>query len=311
MNRVLVCDRIADEAVAMMKEGGLDVRYDPEIGREELLGSVADYDCLVVRSRTKVDAPVIRAGSRLKAVGRAGVGLDNVDLAEAEKRGVRVFNAPDSLTNAVAEHVLGLFISVAKGIAYAHPMVARGEWPKDRLMGRELTGKAFGIVGFGRIGRRLAQLLRPFNPRLLVYDVVIPPADALGPARLVDLDTLLKESDFVSLHVPATPDTVGMMDSARFSLMKEGAVLVNTSRGNVLDEAALVASLKSGRLAGAGLDVFASEPPKNRELLLLDTVVLTPHIAGQTAEAQTAAGTDVARKVVEFFGGPPRGRANV
>src|SRR5579884_2075553 len=302
MGKILVCDSIAQEAVEMLKSSGHTLLYEPKITPEELLQRVVDVDAVIVRSRTHVTKEVVNAGVRLKVIARAGVGLDNVDTEAAKARGIQVINSPDSLTNAVAEHALALFLNVARQISYANRRMIEGEWPKSALMGEELTGKTMGIVGFGRIGRRLAQLCRPFNMTILAYDVIPPPEELIKTtgAKMVSLDELLKASDFISIHVPATPETEKMIGERELSIMKPNAIIVNTSRGNVIDEPTLVAYLKSHKIKGAGLDVFAEEPPKG-ESLTLDNIVLTPHIAGQTLEAQTSAGTSVAKRVLELL----------
>lgn len=302
-HRILICDEIVNEAVELLKSNNFEVVYKPEIAQNEVISEVKNVEGLIVRSRTKVTKEVLSSAPKLKIVARAGVGLDNVDVEEAKNRGIKVVNAPDSLTNAVAEHALGLMLSVARQIAFAHHLMLSGEWPKSKLMGEELTGKTLGIVGFGRIGRRLAQLVQPLRMRILTYDVVKPPDELLRSlqAELVGLETLLSSSDFISLHVPATPDTIKMIGEREINMMKRNAVIVNTSRGNVIDEDALISALKSKRIRGAALDVFSTEPPKSKELLSLDNVVLTPHIAGQTEEAQTAAGMSVAQQLIDFF----------
>jgi D-3-phosphoglycerate dehydrogenase len=303
LHRVLISDKIADQAIEELKSAGLSVVYEPDISAEELTKRVADTEALIVRSRTQVTADVIRSANRLRIIGRAGVGLDNIDVEAAKEKGIMVVNAPDSLTNAVAEHALALMLAVARQIGYAHSRVVLGEWPKQALMGHELTGRTLGIVGFGRIGRRLAELVQPFKMKELTYDIILPPEDSLRAlnVRLVALDELLASSDFISMHVPATPQTINMISDHQFSIIKKGAILVNTSRGGIIDENALVLALKSGKLGGAGLDVYSSEPPKGSPLLSLTNVVLTPHIAGQTVEAQISAGTYVARQIIEFL----------
>jgi D-3-phosphoglycerate dehydrogenase len=302
MGKILVCDSIAEEAIEILRSSGHTVIYEPNITQQELLRRVVDIDAIVVRSRTRVTAEVINLATKLRVIARAGVGLDNIDTNAANNRGVQVVNSPDSLTNAVAEHALALFLSVARQISYAHRMMMDGEWPKSSLMGVELSGKILGVIGFGRIGRRLAQLSRPFNMTVLAYDVISPPEDLLRStgARMVGLDELLRNSDFISIHLPATAETEKMIGERELSVMKPNAIIVNTSRGTVIDEPALVKFLKNGRIKGAGLDVFSEEPPKG-EILRLNNVVLTPHIAGQTIEAQVSAGTTVARKVLELL----------
>ena len=301
--KVLVCDHISEKGLSMMKDAGLDVDYRPKITPEELLAVADGYDAIVVRSRTKVRADVINRASRLKVIGRAGVGLDNIDVEAAKAKGVAVYNSPESLTNAVAELTLGLMIAVARGVGAGHHGLKNGAWVKESLMGTELTGKTIGIVGFGRIGRRLAELLKPFSVSILAYDVIQPDQltlDALG-VRMAPLEEVLSSSDFVSLHLPGGVSMKGFIGPQQLELMKSSAFLVNTSRGEVIDEDALVNALKSSALRGAALDVYSVEPPTNKELLALSNVVLTPHVGGQTSEAQDSASTIVAKKIIEHL----------
>jgi D-3-phosphoglycerate dehydrogenase len=299
----LVCDHIDESGLNLMQKAGLSVDYRPKITPEELLGAIASYDAVVVRSRTKIRADVIQKATALKVIGRAGVGLDNVDVDAAKQRGIAVFNSPESLTNAVAELALCMMIAAARGVGMGHYNLKNGKWVKESLVGTELTGKTVGIVGFGRIGRRLAELLKPFNVKVLAHDVVQPDhlvLEALG-VSMVELDDLLGSADFVSLHLPGGPAMRGFIDSQRLAKMKRTATLVNTSRGEVIDEDALVNALKSGTIRSAALDVFAVEPPVDKELLGLDNVVLTPHIGGQTVEAQASAAVIVAEKVIRHL----------
>ncbi len=301
--KVLICDHVDDRGIAMLAKAGLSVDYRPKITPDELLGVVEAYDALVVRSRTKVTAQVIQKASSLKVIGRAGVGLDNVDVQAARQKGIAVFNSPESLTNAVAELALCLMIASARGVGMGHYNLKNGKWVKEALLGIELTGKTVGIVGFGRIGRRLAELLGPFKARIIAYDVIQPDAsvlDALG-VRMVGLDELLASADFVSLHLPGGPEMKGFISGERLAKMKKTSFIVNTSRGEVIDENALVNALKTGTIKGAALDVYAVEPPIGSELLSLDNVVLTPHVGGQTSEAQASAAVIVAEKVIRHL----------
>jgi D-3-phosphoglycerate dehydrogenase len=298
--KVLVCDHIDERGLKTLRDGGLEVDYRPKITPEELLASVGEFDAVVVRSRTKMRADVIQKAAKLKVIGRAGVGLDNIDVDTAKQQGIAVYNSPESLTNAVAELALGLMIAAARGFGAGHHSLKNGVWIKESLIGTEISGKTIGIVGFGRIGRRLAELLKPFHANILAYDVVRPDQltlDALG-AKMVELDELLSASDFISLHLPGGAAMRGFISAERLAKMKKTSFIVNTSRGEVLDENALVNALKSGSIKGAALDVFAVEPLVNRELLALDNVVFTPHIGGQTSEAQASAATIVAQKVL-------------
>jgi len=301
--KVLVCDHIDERGVKILRDAGLEVDYRPKITPEEVVSAVEGFDAVIVRSRTKVKADVIQRAAKLKVIGRAGVGLDNIDVDAAKQRGIAVYNSPESLTNAVAELALGLMIAAARGVGTGYCNLKNGVWVKESLMGTELSGKTVGIVGFGRIGRRLAELLKPFNVKVLAYDILPPDEtvlDALS-AKLVGLDELLVASDFISLHLPGGPSMRGFIGADRLSKMKKTSFIVNTSRGEVLDENALVNALKSGSIRGAALDVFAMEPPTNKELLSLDNIVFTPHIGGQTLEAQASAATIIAQKIVDHL----------
>ncbi len=297
--KILVCDKMAEEGLEALARAGFYVDYRPKITPEELLRVVKEYDAIIVRSRTKVTKEVIDAAEKLKVIGRAGVGLDNIDLKAAEERGIKVLNTPEALTNAVAELTIGLMISAARGIHKGHLHLKKGEWIKGELLGTELAGKTLGIIGFGRIGRRVAEIARAFGMKVLIYDIVKPDGKLLEKlgAELVELDDLLKRSDFVTLHVPATESTYHMIDERRLRMMKKTAILINTARGSVVDEKALVKALKEGWIRAAALDVFEEEPPKNEELLALDNVLLTPHIGSQTREAQVMAAVGIAEKV--------------
>jgi len=301
--KVLISDEIVEEAIELLRRNSIEVVYRPNSSYDELLSLIQDVDGLIVRSKTKVTKDLLDKAQRLKIIARAGVGLDNIDLREAQIKGIKVVNAPDSLTNAVAEHALALMLSAARSIPLAHHKMLNGEWPKSRLIGEELTGKVLGIVGFGRIGRRLAELAQPFRMKILAYDIIAPKEELLKSlkAELVQLDYLLESSDFISVHVPSTPETIGMIGTQQFEKMKKTCIIVNTSRGDVIDESALIHALKEGKIKAAAIDVFKTEPPKNEELFRLENLVLTPHIAGQTAEAQLNAGISVANQMIEFF----------
>jgi D-3-phosphoglycerate dehydrogenase / 2-oxoglutarate reductase len=300
--RVLVCDTL--DVAALGLTGALEVDYEPKISREELLSRVENYDALVVRSRTKVDAEVIARGTRLKIVGRPGTGLDNIDMRAANARGVEVVNSPEALVEAVAEHVIGLMLSLARSIPASDASMKAGRWEKERFIGTELKGKTLGIAGLGRIGRRVAEVARVLGMSLLGYDVIEVPQETLASlgCRMVDLDTLFASADFITLHVPLTTETRHMVDPRRISLMKESSFLINTSRGEVIDEAALSRALAAEEIGGAALDVFESEPP-SREIVSAPNIITTPHIGGQTKDAQAMALTIVGAKLNRFFAG--------
>jgi len=303
--KVLVCDDIAEEALKQFTEAGMDVKYRPTITREELLKEVSYVDVLVVRSRTKVDASVLKAAKTLKVVGRAGVGLDNVDLDVAKQMGITVLNTPESSTEAVAELVIALMLSLARQVTVADSGIKRGEWLKRSLTGVELSGKTLGVIGMGRIGRRVAEICRAFNMKILGYDVIEIPKDVVASlgVEMTTLDKVFMNSDFITLHVPLSDQTRHMVNEERLRSMRRSAYIINASRGEVVDEKALLTALKEKWIAGAGLDVFEVEPPTLRELVQLDNCVCTPHIGGQTREAQRAAGITLAQKIIATLRG--------
>jgi D-3-phosphoglycerate dehydrogenase / 2-oxoglutarate reductase len=300
--RVLVCDTL--DVVALGLTDAFEVDYEPKITKEELLSKVDNYDALVVRSRTKVDGELMARASHLKIVGRPGTGLDNIDLRAANARGIEVVNSPEALVEAVAEHVVGLMLALARDIPAADASMKAGRWEKERFVGIELRGKTLGIAGLGRIGRRVAEIARVIGMSLLGYDVIEVSQEALNSlgCRMVDLDTLFASADFITLHVPLTTETRHMVDSRRISLMKRTSFLINTSRGEVIDEAALVRALATGEIGGAALDVYETEPPRPG-IEAAPKVITTPHIGGQTKDAQTMAVTIVGAKLNQFFVG--------
>jgi len=300
MVRILICDRVEIEKLALGP--GIEVDYKPTITRDELMESVGQYDALVVRSRTKVDRQVLERGTKLKLVARPGTGLDNVDVEFAKSKGITVVNSPESLVEAVAEHVVLLMLALSRKLPAADASMKAHRWEKSSFEGRELRGKVLGIVGLGRIGKRIAEIARVMQMSVLFYDVITIPPEVVSSlqARVVTLDDLFQTSDYVTLHVPMTPDTAHMVSQKRLSEMKPSAYLINTSRGGVIDEAALVAALKEGKLAGAALDVFETEPPSG-PILEAPNAILTPHIGGQTEEAQSDAISVVGQKVRAFF----------
>lgn len=300
MVKILICDPV--EASQLRLGPDVAVDFKPTIQADELLSIVESYDALVVRSRTKVTRDVIDRGKNLRLIARPGTGLDNVDVGYAKSKGITVVNSPESLVEGVAEHVLLLMLALSRRLVEADASTKAGRWAKSSLVGRELEGKVMGIVGFGRIGRRIGEVARVLGMSLLVYDVVtLPPAllQELG-AKVVSLDELFASSDYITLHVPLTPSTTHLVGREKIALMKAGAVLVNTSRGGVVDEEALAEALNQGRIGGAALDVFEKEPPTGA-ILTAKNAILTPHIGGQTTEAQSNAITVVGDKMRAFF----------
>ncbi|MDW8045054.1 MAG: hydroxyacid dehydrogenase [Nitrososphaerota archaeon] len=305
--KILIAEPIHEKAIQMLKDAGFQVDLEYNLSYEDLKRKVQDYQVLIVRSRMKVTSEVINAAPNLKVIGRAGVGLDNIDLESAQKRGIKVLSTPEASSVAVAENVFALLLSLFRKIPIADRGMKEGKWLKHELMGFELRGKRLGIIGFGRIGREVAKRAKAFDMHILVYDIVdvSEVASKLGVEVAPDLPYLLRNSDIISIHVPLTPETYHMIGKNEISMMKDGAYLINTSRGGVIDSKALFEALKSGKLAGAGLDVFESEPPKglDAELVKLENVIATPHISASTFEAQEMIGIVMAEKIIETFRG--------
>jgi len=303
--KILIAAPIHEKAIELLRSNGFEVVYKEYPSEEELIKLIADVDAVVVRSKPLITRRVIEAGRRLKLIARAGVGLDNIDLNAAAEHGVKVVNSPESVTQSVAELTIGLIISVYRKIAYSDRYMRMGKWVKKEAEGLELYGKTLGIIGMGRIGRSVARIAyHGFNMKIIYHDVqrVDPVFEREVNARYVDLDTLFREADIVSIHVPLTPETKHLVNEERLRLMKKTAILINTSRGEVVDTNALIKALKEGWIAGAGLDVYEEEPlPPDHPLTKLDNVVLTPHIGASTFEAQERAGIDIVNKIIEFF----------
>jgi len=298
--KVLICDTVDVAALALPEY--FEANYVPKITPEELLERVADYDVVVVRSRTKIDANVIDRATKLKLIARPGTGLDNIDLRAANARGIEVVNSPEALVEAVSEQVIGFMLALARKTPAADASTRSGTWEKEKFVGVELRGRTIGIAGMGRIGRRVGEIAKVLGMSVLGYDIIEISRDVLSSigCTMVDLDTLFSSSDFVTLHVPLSPETRHLVDSRRLSLMRKGAYLINTSRGEVIDEAALIHALTAGTIGGAALDVFEKEPP-GPEILGAPNLIATPHIAGQTAEAQRMAITVTGAKISQFF----------
>lgn len=301
----LICDKVDPILNKILGDNGIDVAYEPEITPEALLEKAADYQIIIVRSRTKITANVIERATSCQIVARVGVGLDNIDTKACEARKIRVLNAVEGAMNAVAELVLGLMLSMARHIPRADSAIRRDKWLKKELLGSELRGKYLGIVGMGNIGKRLARLARALNMNVMGFDVAPIDQEFSREVGLmkVDLDTLFQSADYVSLHVPLLDSTRHLVDSKRLSLMKPTARIINTSRGGIVDEDALYDAVESGKIAGAALDVFETEPAIQNRLATLDGVVMTPHIGAQTGEAQGLAANVIAEKIVQTVRG--------
>src|SRR5581483_5819201 len=303
--RILVTDPIAPDGVAYLRQHGtVDVRTG--LKPDELVEAVRGYQALIVRSETKVTRPVIEAASDLRVIGRAGVGVDNIDVDAATSRGVVVVNAPAGNTIAVAEHTIGLLLAVARHIPQASAALRAGQWQRSRFMGEEVRNKTLGIIGLGRIGREVARRAQGLEMRVIACDPYVGAEHArrLG-VEMTDLPSLLRAADFVSIHTPSTAQTQGLLGAAELSLLKRTAYVINCARGGIVDENALREALESGRLAGAALDVFQREPPGDNPLLQVETLVATPHLAASTQEAQVQVALEVAEQVVAALEGRP------
>ena len=294
---VLIADKLAESTVAALGDE-IEVRWVDGPDREKLLAAVPEADALLVRSATTVDAEVLAAAPKLKIVARAGVGLDNVDVASATERGVLVVNAPTSNIHSAAEHALALLLSAARQIPAADASLREHTWKRSSFSGAEIFGKTVGVVGLGRIGQLVAQRLAAFETHIVAYDPYVSPARAaqLG-IELLPLDELLARADFISVHLPKTPETAGLIDKDALAKTKPGVVIVNAARGGLIDEAALADAVTSGHVRAAGIDAFSTEPCTDSPLFDLPQVVVTPHLGASTEEAQDRAGTDVAASV--------------
>ncbi len=300
--RVLVTDSLQEIGVETLRGEGLLVDVVPTLGPEELARRIGPFHGLVVRSASRVTAAVIEAAPALRVIGRAGAGLDNVDIDAAGRRGIVCMNVPDGNTIAAAEHTMALLLAVARKIPQAHAHLRGGKWEREPFLGVEVYGKTLGIVGLGRIGTEVARRAQGFQMSVVAYDPYLDTgvAERLGVER-VDLDALLRRSDFISVHVPLTKETRGLIGAAELARTKPGVRIVNCARGGVVDEPALAAAIQTGRVAGAGLDVFDREPPWGSPLVDLDAVVVTPHLGASTVEAQTRVAVAIARQVADLL----------
>jgi D-3-phosphoglycerate dehydrogenase len=292
--KVLVSDAIAEQGIEILKNAGFEVVQKTGLSPEELVKAIPDFDAIIVRSATKVTKEVIEAGNNLKVIGRAGIGLDNIDLEKAKEKGIKVVNTPTATSISVAELALGMMFCAARRIPQASISTKNSKWEKKKFKGFELYGKKLGIIGIGRIGSETAKRAKIIGMEIIAYDPYIKTSDY---ANIVDLDTLLKESDYISLHIPKTNETEHILNKTAFDKMKEGVVIINCARGGVVDENALYDAINDGKVRIACVDVFESEPAKDNKLFNLDQVIVTPHIGAQTKEGQTRAGTQVAELV--------------
>ncbi|MDD1755778.1 MAG: phosphoglycerate dehydrogenase [Methanomassiliicoccales archaeon] len=301
--KLLVTDELSKDGLEMLTKGtGLQVDVKPGIPQDELIKIIGEYEGIIIRSGTKVTKEVIEAGRRLKVVGRAGVGVDNVDVETATRKGVLVMNTPMGNIVSAAEHTMAMMLTLVRKIVWADASIKSGKWERGKFTGTELNGKTLGIVGIGRIGAEVAKRAKAFQMKMVGYDPFLPPEVAvkLG-VRLLPLEKVIEEADMITIHAPLTPSTKHLVGKDQFKLMKPHAMVVNCARGGIVDEEALYEALKSKRIAGAALDVFEQEPPKGSKLLELDNIVLTPHLGASTKEAQEKVSLEMAECVKAFL----------
>jgi len=301
--KVLVADPLSKEGIEIMKSAA-EVDVKTGLKAEEILAIIGNYEGLVVRSQTQVTAPIIEAGKKLIVIGRAGVGVDNIDLEAATRRGIIVVNAPTGNTISAAEHAIALMLSLARHIPAANYALKAGKWERSKFMGTEVRGKTLGIIGLGNVGSAVARRARGLEMKLIGYDPFVSQDHARNlQVEIVPLERLYKESDFITLHIPLSSQTKEMINTKELAMMKPTARLINTARGGLINEEALAAALKEKRIAGAAIDVFPQEPCTSCILFGLDNVTVTPHLGASTAEAQAMAASDVAEQIVDVFKG--------
>jgi len=298
--KVLICDATDPKALKLIKEAGIEVVNQPDITPEELLEVIPEYPCMVVRSRTKVTKEVLDAGTSLKSVVRAGVGLDNIDVASAQEKGIKVLNTPSASTQSVAELTVAYLMALARNIPLMTASMKAGKWEKKSFLGSEVSGKTLGLIGSGRIGSAVADRAIALGMTVVAFD---PYVTELPNITLMELDELLASADYISLHVPHTDETHNILDAAAFAKVKPGVQIINCGRGGTIDEDALYQAIQDGKVAGAAMDVFADEPLADSKLFSLDKVIGSPHIGAGTKEAKARVGEVAAQKVIETLKG--------
>ena len=290
--KILVSDKIFDEGIKLLEDKGYHVMRAWDMPKAELPKIIADYDVLIVRSATKVKGELLDNAKQLKIIGRAGEGLDNVDYEKAQKMGIKLVNTPHVSYISVAELTIGHMLALSRNIVQGTTSLREGKWEKEELIGNEVNGKTLGVIGCGYIGKTVEHLATALGMKVL-------PVEECVYDRFVPLGEMLPQADFITIHVPLTPHTRHMISTKEFNLMKKGVMLIDCSRGGVVDQEALYQALVSGKVAGAALDVFEEEPPKNNKLLTLNNVIATPHMGAQTHEAQLKASIQIAKAVID------------
>jgi D-3-phosphoglycerate dehydrogenase len=311
--KVLAMDKTAEEGLKIIRDAGIEVDAKAGLAEDELVKIIPAYDALIVRSETKVTPKIIEAGKNLKIIARAGVGVDNVDLPTATKNGVIVVNSPEGNTVAAAEHTWAMLLSMARSIPQAHCKLKTGVWDKKSFKGVEVLNKTLGVVGLGKIGRRVASYALGMGMRVIASDPFVTAEYAKGlGVELKNIEEIIKEADFITFHIPKTKETANFINAEMLAKMKKGVRLVNVARGGIIDEKALYDALKSGQVKAAALDVFEKEPVENSPLFELDNIVVTPHLGASTVEAQVNVAIDVAEQIVEVLkGGAARSAVNI
>jgi D-3-phosphoglycerate dehydrogenase len=303
--KILVCDAVSNQALEGLGQiKNAEVTVKTGLTPEELIKTIPEFHCAIVRSATKIRKNIIDAAKELKLVVRGGVGIDNIDHEYAQSKGIDVKNTPGASSVSVAELAIAHIFAVAKKIGFANNAIKAGKWVKKEAAGMEITGKTLGVLGFGRIGKETAKRASALGMNVLAYDPFIKTSTMEG-VKLVDKDTLLTQADFFTLHMPFDPEQGAVIGGPEFSKMKKGVYIINCARGGVVDEKALVKAIKEGIVAGAGLDVFEQEPPVYKELIELDQVVCTPHVGAQTKEAQDKVGQEVVEVIAQWFAENP------
>ena len=301
--KILICDKIEPEGINLLTESGFNILERTSITPDELLEEIKDVHVVVVRSRTKITESVINNGKNLQLICRPGTGLDNIDISAANNHDIPVYNSVEASTNAVAELTISLAVSLSRSIPLADQALKNGEWLKNSLLGSELRGKIFGVIGLGRIGRRTGILASALEMKVIGFEKEVVDPEYLKKYNVtqVEFDELLSTSDFISLHLPATPETINMIGKKQFELMKNTSFIINTARGKLIVESDLFDALTNNQIAGAALDVFETEPPINSELIKLKNLIATPHIGAQIIEAQKDASLVIAQKIIKHY----------
>lgn len=303
--KILIADPISEKGVELLRaDPRFCVDVNTGLGEDKLCEIIGDYDALIVRSQTKVNKRLIEAARKLRVIGRAGVGVDNVDVEAATRRGIIVMNTPGGNTISTAEHTFSMMLALSRKIPQAHASVKAGHWERKSFEGVELYNKTLGIIGMGRIGSEVARRAIAFGMRVLAYDPFLSPSRAKAlQVEVVELDEIYRRADYITLHVPMTDETRGMINKHAIAKMKDGVRLINCARGGIIVESDLAEAIQSGKVAGAALDVFETEPPKNSPLRQLDAVILTPHLGASTQEAQESVGVEIAEQIREVLAG--------